>query len=374
MELEKSSLPNPLLGGRFLSLAVANALLHVYVFSMIPLIAAAAQTIGAGAATVGYAVLAFAAGMVLPGPLGAYMMERRSRKGVCLRSMLFLSILPVYEYNMTGTEATLVLFHGVQGLTFGIVQTALGTTLVNDVLPSRWRSPGDNFYAWAGRIGIPLGIALGFLLQLLFPLPAAWLWSLLPCVVAFLLVAQTEVPLKAPVKVPLLTLDRFVWPGSWRLSLTMFAAPWLLGRVVAAPIGLEACLLLVGGTVLAFLWALLARERFDRLPWFGYLSYVLLLLALCLPKVGVQPDFWPMFVLLGFGVGNLSARHLQLWIWQAEHCQRGTAQNTYMLSWRLSFAVGFAATACWGLSVGLFDVALCTLCFLFRWFFGRVGK
>ena len=246
-----------------------------------------------------------------------------------------------------------VLDHGGQndkgkGAVQGGDQTALGTTLVNDVLPSRWRSPGDNFYAWAGRIGIPLGIALGFLLQLLFPLPAAWLWSLLPCVVAFLLVAQTEVPLKAPVKVPLLTLDRFVWPGSWRLSLTMFAAPWLLGRVVAAPIGLEACLLLVGGTVLAFLWALLARERFDRLPWFGYLSYVLLLLALCLPKVGVQPDFWPMFVLLGFGVGSLSARHLQLWIWQAEHCQRGTAQNTYMLSWRLSFAIGFAATACWG--------------------------
>ncbi len=374
MELEKSSVQNPLTSSRFLKLAVANALLHVYVFSMIPLLGAAAAMSGGSSATVGYAVLAFALGMVLPGPLGAFMMERRSRKGVCLRAMLFLGILPAYEYIFDGTVATLVLFHGLQGLTFGMVQTALGTTLVNDVLPSRSRSLGDNYYAWAGRIGIPAGIALGCLMLRLLPLPAAWLWSLLPCVVAFLLVAQTPVPIKAPVKVPLFTLDRFVWPGSWRLSLTMFAAPWLLGRVVATPVNFEASLSLVGGVLVAFLWAMVSQSRFDRAPWFGLFAYVLLILSLCLPDVGVQLYFWPMFLLLGMGVAMVSARHLQLWIWQAEHCQRGTAQNTYMLSWRLSFAAGFAASACGSLPIGVPDLVLCLLCLLLRWLFGRVGK
>lgn len=97
----------------------------------------------------------------------------------------------------------------LQGVAYGVSQTALGTTLVNDTLLSRQRNKGDIIYGWAGRIGIPLGLFLGYGLSLGLPVPQAYFWALIPCALSFVLVAQTVVPIKAPVKVPLLTFDRF---------------------------------------------------------------------------------------------------------------------------------------------------------------------
>ena len=68
--------------------------------------------------------------------------------------------------------------------------------------------------------------------------------------------------------------------------------------------------------------------------------------------------------LIGFGVSEVSSRHLSCWVKQAEHCQRGTAQNTYILSWRISFALGFAASAIQSVALGLPDIILCLLSLL----------
>ena len=86
-------------GPRFIKLCVANWLLYLYVFSMPALLDAGFMQSGAGHAPTGWAVCAFALGMVLPGPLGAWLMEQRSRKGVFLRSMLLLGLLPTLRKN-----------------------------------------------------------------------------------------------------------------------------------------------------------------------------------------------------------------------------------------------------------------------------------
>lgn len=349
---------------RFRKMCAANWFLHLYVFSMLPLLAAQGKALGAGPAVVGWAVMAFAFGMVLPGPLGASLMERRSRKGVFLRAMWFVGLIPTLGYAALSSVEWLVLLHGLQGMAFGVAQIALGTTLINDILPSCQRNRGDVRYAWAGRLGIPMGLLAGQVLVQYLPLAACWWWTLWPCLFAFLLVAQVEVPIKAPVKVPLFTLDRFFLPRSWHLSLTLFAAPWLLGRVVGTThcTALELLLLTVGVVVAGLGRKIPRRHMSGLLPVVS--AYGCLLLALFGQSLwgSLHSTLCPLLV--GIGVGAVSSQHLAAWVHSAEHCQRGTAQSTYMLSWRMAFALGFATTACRFLPPGVTDAILCMACAL----------
>ena len=67
---------NGLKSSRFINMCVANWFLHIYVYAMIPLLSLQTLGLGSEARWVGWGVLAFAIGMVLPGPFGAYLMER----------------------------------------------------------------------------------------------------------------------------------------------------------------------------------------------------------------------------------------------------------------------------------------------------------
>ena len=87
---------NGLKSSRFINMCVANWFLHIYVYAMIPLLSLQTLGLGSEARWVGWGVLAFAIGMVLPGPFGAYLMERRSRKDVFLKALL----LPLWAMSM----------------------------------------------------------------------------------------------------------------------------------------------------------------------------------------------------------------------------------------------------------------------------------
>ena len=225
---------NGLKSSRFINMCVANWFLHIYVYAMIPLLSLQTLGLGSEARWVGWGVLAFAIGMVLPGPFGAYLMERRSRKDVFLKALLLLGPIATLGYVNAYDVCHLLALQLIQGVAFGISQTALGTTLVNDILLSKQRNKGDLIYGWAGRIGIPLGLFLGYTLSHTFPMTYAYWWALIPCAMSFILVAQTPVPIKAPVKVAFVTFDRFFLPSSLPMGLSMFAAPWTLGRIAGA--------------------------------------------------------------------------------------------------------------------------------------------
>ncbi len=348
---------NPLTSSRFINMCVSNWFLHLYVYSMIPLLYAQAREFSANPLLVGWCVVAFAIGMILPGPFGAHLMERRSRKQVFLKSLLLTGLLSTIGYSVATAPWMLIVLHGMQGVGFGIAQTALGTTLVNDVLYSRYRNRGDAYYAWAGRLGIPLGLLLGYTWMSFLPITDAWWWALVPCALSFLLVAQTQVPVKAPVKVALMTCDRFFLPKSCPLSLTMFAAPWMMGRVVGNFPGGWVCLSMAVGALLAFIIQLMGKHRLSQriAVALGYLCVVVAWLLIAYP---VPATNYLAYILIGGGVGAVSSRHLLAWLITADHCQRGTAQSTYMLSWRLAFAFGFLSSAYFAMEHVAFDLLL----------------
>lgn len=338
-------------------MCVSNWFLHLYVYSMIPLLYAQIGEFGADPLSVGWSVVAFAVGMVLPGPFGAHMMERRSRKQVFLKALLLTGLLSTIGYRLATAPWMLIALHGLQGVGFGIAQTALGTTLVNDVLYSRYRNRGDAYYVWAGRLGIPLGLLLGYVWMSFLPIADAWWWSLSPCALSFLLVAQTQVPVKAPVKVALITCDRFFLPKSSQLSLTMFAAPWMMGRVVGNFAGGWVCLCMAAGVLLVFIAQIVGKQRLRQrmAVTLGYLCIVAAWLLIAYP---VPETNYLAYVLVGAGVGAVSSRHLFAWLITADHCQRGTAQSTYMLSWRIAFAFGFLSTSYFAMERIAFDLLL----------------
>lgn len=360
---------NGLTGSRFVNMCVANWFLHIYVFAIIPLIATHVARLQESVQWVGWSVMLFAVGMVLPGPFGAHLMERRSRKEIFLKALLVLGPLATLGY-VVATDLRLILaMQLLQGMAFGVSQTALGTTLVNDILLSKQRNKGDIIYGWAGRIGIPLGLFLGYVLSITISLQQAYWWVLVPCALSFVLVAQTTVPIKAPVKVSVITFDRFFLPSSIPLGLSMFAAPWTLGRIAGVLPHSSSWLLssayvcLSLGVLFAFLMQIFIQRRVEqrKLMTVGYLTIIVGLVLISYPNIvlGNVGD-----VLLGCGVGAVSSRHLMDWVTKSAHCQRGTAQNTYMICWRWAFSLGLLCTCFIGLQDVWIDMALCAVSLL----------
>lgn len=360
---------NGLTGSRFVNMCVANWFLHIYVFATIPLVAAQVARLQESAHWVGWSVMLFAVGMVLPGPFGAHLMERRSRKEIFLKALLVLGPLATLGYVLATDIRLILAMQLLQGMAFGVSQTALGTTLVNDILLSKQRNKGDIIYGWAGRIGIPLGLFLGYVLSITISLQQSYWWALVPCAFSFVLVAQTTVPIKAPVKVSFVTFDRFFLPSSIPLGLSMFAAPWTLGRIAGMLphscnwLLSSAYVCLSLGVLFAFLMQIFIQRRVEqrKLMTLGYLTIIGGLVLISYPNVvlGNIGD-----ILLGCGVGAVSSRHLMDWVTKSAHCQRGTAQNTYMICWRWAFSLGLLCTCFFELQNVWIDIALCAISLL----------
>lgn len=359
VEMMSTQVHNRLSSSRFINMCAANWFLHIFIFAIVPLLAVQVENLGGTPEWTGYAVLAFAIGMVLPGPFGAHLMERRSRKEVFLKAAIVAGPVVTLLGYMTGVYSleSIVVLQLLQGMAFGVAQTALGTTLVNDILLSKQRNRGDIIYGWAGRLGIPLGLFFGYILLQTMTVDLAFWWTLVPCALAFLLVAQTTVPVKAPVKVPLMTLDRFFLPSSMHLGLSMFAAPWVFGRMAGLMSGAWPCLCLAFGVLAAFLMQLFVRRRMGQRGIVSF-AYLLILVALYMLSVNSFAIVSVAYGMLGLGVGAVSSRHLMDWVTTAQHCQRGTAQNTYILTWRMAFSLGFLFSACGVLSDFTIDFAL----------------
>lgn len=355
-------------GSRFIHICLSNFLLHAFVFLLIPLTEWHAVAIGAERSIVGWAVLAFAAGRFVPGPFGAHLMECRPRKHTAIWSVLALGLLSLVPATFPNETIWLVASYGLQGLCFGLAQTALGATLVNDVLRSHERDRGDMRYAWAGRMGMPTGLLVGAMLPVYISAGTIVWYALIPCVLALLLIAQTSVPLKAPVPTTAVSLDRFLLPRSLHLSLSLFAAPFVLGHVTANLDAMGA-LLIATGFVAIFVSQILFHFPIGQRTAVstGYFLIVIGQIAISFGSVGCV--LLVTLPLTGAGVAVVSSRHLLHWTTLASHCQRGTAQSTHMLSCRTAFSLGFACAYLFPAFQGLWLTTLCmaAMCLYLLW-------
>lgn len=344
----------------YLKMCMANFLVCTYLFALFTLFFHA--HIGAPLQSAAM-MLCFTAGMYVPGPFNSWAVERYSRKGLYLRSLLVILLLDIFVLAC-GTyplPLSYIAFF-VTGISFAVAQNTLGNTMVNDLLASEKRTKGDNLYSWYGRLGLPVGLLFALLLLRLsdgslqiagYPLPPMTMSKelmhyviALPVVIAFLLIFFLQVPLKAPVQSPLVSLDRFWRPTAWPLFLMTLAAAAVEGAVIGMTFRLAGLHILHDGLYLCggFILALLLQhvvfvDAVDRAEMVS--GTILTLFALILFRHPLVMVHNVAFLLLGAGIGMMSARLLMYFLKLSGHCQRGTSQNTYMLGWRSGFCLGF---------------------------------
>lgn len=331
-------------------MCLANLLTNAYVFAQLPLLNGRADLSACSFPFLPSSILLFCIGMIVPGPFVAHLLERYKRKHLFLNALIMLVLTSVAVLLLP--EPYHVVSHvlmGLEGAFFGMMQIAMGSTIINDMLISAKRTKGDCIYAWMGRMGIPLGLLMGYLLSHHLPYPSCVWWSIIAPAAAFVLVAQTVIPVKAPVNMPVMALDRFFLPSSWSAMLMLFPAALGLGFMVETANDLISIVALVAGYALAYLCCILLpakRFLFSRIS----LGYALLTLgfALIASPISSHLPLWLIPLMIGWGSAWVSASMLVRFVEYSEHCQRGTAQNTHLLIWSLSFAIGYLSASCCG--------------------------
>ena len=232
---------------------------------------------------------AFVIGMLMSGPFNAYLGDTYRRKHVFIAGLLGM-LVAIGGYLYAENLLHYVILAWLHGACLGMASAA-GVTVSIDITVSGKRTRGNELYALMNRIGVLVGIMIGFAIYLKYG------WTSLICVdIAFGLIGLLEVffvyvPFRAPMGVRLINLDRFL----------------LLRALLPA---FNVLILAVACGMVLYCWE-------NPLP-----RYVCILLAV-LSLFFVKP-FVKMFVKL------------------SHHCQRGTGNTTFHLAADVGLCVGMA--------------------------------
>lgn len=277
------------LSSGFRRMRMAGFFLHAAAYMPFPLL-----VVGWGHEAA-YFYVAMLIGMFLSGPFNAYLGDACYRKSVFVCPLvILLAVLLGYAYADEFIEWMALAF--LEGACLGLASAA-GVTISIDVTVSGNRSRANVLYARWSRIGMAVGLLLGFWIYGIYSLN-----GLLYTAIAFGLLGVLEawrvhVPFRAPIGVKLCNWDRFILPRAWLPAFNV----WLLAFACGIFVSLLAY---KGGEI----WV------------YALLLVVASLLLSAVPLVR-------MFVRL------------------SHHCQRGTSNTTLNLSIDAGMISGFAVAS-----------------------------
>lgn len=287
----------------------------------------------------GAVVSVFGAGIFLFGPFANYWLDRYKRKSVVLWAQFFMLLFTVATlYRLP--EWIYIAARFIQGSAYGLFQIALGSTLLIDLTYTKKRTEAAYWYYWFTRLALALGPMAALLLNFFFDwenviwLPASLL------LLSWLLILQLHVPFRTPLEPKCFSLDRFWLSRGKILFFTLVPVSFLLGLLLPR----NYTVYFYGWLFLGFLLSqavhyFFFRKRDSRmLMLLGFLSLVLVyVFNVLVPEPDVVP-FTGLFA--GVGGGLLTSRYLIYFMRVAEHCERGTAQSSFMLGWESGLCLG----------------------------------
>ncbi len=302
----------------------------------------------------GLSIGAAGAGALSVGCFCSWLIGRFRRNLVCARAIFAMAAclcVMSYVFREVPMDGTLlvpvVVVRFLMGAAFGLSQMVLFGAMVIDTSESFLRTEAGHHLATLARFGIALGplLALGLL-----PSPGAGaviVAGIVLAALAMLLVLMVRFPFRAPEEVaPKVSLDRFFSPHAARLALNLLPVTVAVGMVLSGGMAPLSCLMMVAGFVLA-----LAAERFvfanadlkSEVP-----AGILLLAAALFLRVAERPEASLYFspTLLGCAMGILGSRFLLFFLKLSDHCQRGTLQCTFLLTWEVGVHLGLALGYC----------------------------
>lgn len=327
----------------FWMMAVANLLLSASVTLLIPTFPQWMLYVdGLSADETGLAMGAFALGLFLLGGLCSFLVQHYRRNMVCIWAIVCLAatiIVPVYLHAVPFWVVAIIRI--VQGAAFGLASQVFSSTLIIDTCESFQRTEANHSATWFGRFALSIGPMVGLLLYPLSDYHAVALASVGCLAASAVLILLVRFPFRVPDdQLRVWSLDRFFLIRGWPLFMNLLLITVAVGMLLSLPLDAHFYALLMVG----FLLALLA-QRFvfrDAELKSEVVSGLLLILAaqFIMLRLPQSPLLSP---LLGLGLGIVGARFLLFFIKLSRHCQRGTAQSTFLLAWESGLAVGVGA-------------------------------
>lgn len=325
----------------FWRLILINLLVSTFVYMSMPLWPSMLEAKGEGAfEESSSAMLLFCIGMLLPGCVSSYLLDKYPRKMVCFWSVILLacSSIVVSQDLSLGVIAACRL---VQGIMFMLFHIALGNTILIDITISERRDVASYIYFWICRFALAVGPALGIIALK----PEYWeYFQYLPIfcgVAAIYLMARMDVPFRTPLENNVFSLDRFWLLGSYPLVIILFPVPLCLGVEMVFNMNPLFYLYLLLGFFLSMVLHFVVFYRADVRAEIvtGYMALIASFLILL-----TQKDSHIMLVastLSGYGVGNVSGRLMSFFTATSRHADRGSAQGTYKLTFECALCIGF---------------------------------
>ena len=329
----------------FLRIIFANLCVCTSLYMFLPVVPACMGPVQLGGAAAAWLpFVAFAAGACLPAPFCNFWLDAYRRKSValwalaCLVAATALFLLDLSYYGKW-------LARMMQGASYGVFQIAVGSTLLLDLSDTRKRTEAAHVYYWFARLALVFGPLAGVMLPLYHGAEAFSAVAVGLQVCAFLLLSGLRVPFRAPLEPSLWSSDRFWLSRGLRLFVPLvavaFSAGLMLGRCGGAGFYLS---LGVGFWLALCLHVLLFGPHLQRELAAGYALLLLAFLLYSWEEASGSGAGWAAGC-LGCGLGLVSSRYLLSCIRICAHCERATAQNTYLLAWESGLLAGYSVAA-----------------------------
>ena len=335
----------------FWLMAIANFLLAMTVYMLVPTMPRwlmDAQQFSAQDA--GIAMAAFGVGLFALGAFISYMVQHYRRNLVCIFAVLVEALLITALYYIDGLHMRvanpMVVFvqRFAQGAVFGLAQMVLTSTLIIDTSESFQRTEANHSAAWFSRFALSMGPMAGLLIGRIAGFHYVLLATMACAMAVVVLVLLVNFPFRAPQDdIPTVSLDRFFLPHGFPLFVNLQLVTLAVGIILSVVLIEQFYSMMMVGFAVAILSqrfvfknAELKSEVVTGLILMGVA--LLMMITRHLPIVMYAA---PLFI--GMGVGLIGSRFLLFFIKLSRHCQRGTAQSTFLLGWESGIAWGVGA-------------------------------
>ncbi|MBQ0048621.1 MAG: MFS transporter [Bacteroidales bacterium] len=288
----------------------------------------------------GWVMLIFCMGLIMPGPVASYLLDRFRRKKVCFWAVGVLAAVSFLAQQQMPPFAT-VLCRLMQGAAFSLFHIALGSTILIDITISERRNLAAYIYFWVCRFALALGPALG-ILALKPDLHAHLRYLPLACAgLAIYLIARIELPFRTPLRSSIFSRDRFWLSCSLPLVLVIFPIAFTLGIEMASNLNPLFYVYLFLGFVASMVLHFIVFNHADVRA--EMVAGILAIMAAFLLLVTQDNDHMVVVAaaLTGYGVGNVMGRVLSFLTVTSRHTERGSAQVTYKLTFEMALCIGF---------------------------------
>jgi len=334
----------------FWRMAIANLLLTMAVYMLVPTLPLWLINKGFSWLETGVAMGAFGIGLFVLGFFVSYLVQHYRRNMVCIwsaASMAALLGLSYYFETRIGQSSfyIVLLQRFLFGVVFGLAQMVLTSTLIIDTCESYQRTEANYSASWFSRFALSLGPIAGILTEQLAGFSMVLLSAACLSAFAVVLIFLVHFPFRAPQDdVPSFSLDRFFLPHGFLLFLNLELIMLAAGLLFSLSLTIHFYGMMMAG----FLSALLAQRFIFRDAEVksevvsGLILMGAALLMMFTRTQQIVAYAAPLFV--GFALGVIGARFLLFFIKLSRHCQRGTSQSTFMLGWESGIA--------WGLGIG----------------------